>query len=444
MRQRSDAPAGRLMRGRAAADNRCTNASSSCPGDRPPRRRPARRRPPPCRRGAPATYPNAERLHAGPDPGHAADGDRLRRARRPGSRGVRRVVGPGERRRVVGSPAWWRSSDRRTPEHRVVHRRAHVSPGEDRRHRRARPGLGLRSGIDRRAHARDSRRDRLRGRRRPADGDLRRRRRARRGSAIAGATPIRDRLCRRRATPARRCGRRLGAGIPGRPARGGDGAASGARPGRDRGEGEERVPRQHEPRDPHPDERRHRHDRPAARHVAQPRAARVRRDDPRQRAMRCSSIINDILDFSKIESGHAGARAAAPSTSGPASRRRSTCSRPRRPSKGARARLLRAPTASRRWSSATSPGSARCWSTCSATRSSSPTTARSSSRVPPRPLDRRADTSCTSRSATPASASRRTAWTACSSSFIAGRRLDDPPVRRHRPRSRDQHAVSPS
>ena len=39
---------------------------------------------------------------------------------------------------------------------------------------------------------------------------------------------------------------------------------------------EDRVPRQHEPRDPHADERHHRHDRAAARHAAHGRAARVR------------------------------------------------------------------------------------------------------------------------------------------------------------------------
>ena len=45
---------------------------------------------------------------------------------------------------------------------------------------------------------------------------------------------------------------------------------------------EERVPRDHEPRDPHADERGDRHERPAARHEARRRPARVRGDDPRQ------------------------------------------------------------------------------------------------------------------------------------------------------------------
>ena len=46
---------------------------------------------------------------------------------------------------------------------------------------------------------------------------------------------------------------------------------------------QEPVPRQHEPRDPHADERRDRHDRAAARHPADARAAGVRRDDPHER-----------------------------------------------------------------------------------------------------------------------------------------------------------------
>ena len=66
---------------------------------------------------------------------------------------------------------------------------------------------------------------------------------------------------------------------------------------------EVRVPRDHEPRDPHADERRARHDRPAARHRARRRAAPIRRDRARLAPRRCSTIINDILDFSKIEAG---------------------------------------------------------------------------------------------------------------------------------------------
>ena len=43
------------------------------------------------------------------------------------------------------------------------------------------------------------------------------------------------------------------------------------------------VPRDDEPRDPHADERGHRHERPAPRHAARRRAARLRRHDPRVR-----------------------------------------------------------------------------------------------------------------------------------------------------------------
>ncbi len=58
-------------------------------------------------------------------------------------------------------------------------------------------------------------------------------------------------------------------------------APRGRPPGRAAGRGgrepgEERIPRQHEPRDPHPDERRHRDVRAAPRHRARARAARVR------------------------------------------------------------------------------------------------------------------------------------------------------------------------
>ena len=57
---------------------------------------------------------------------------------------------------------------------------------------------------------------------------------------------------------------------------------------RRRGErGEERVPGDDEPRDPHADERDHRHERAAARHGAERRAAGVRRRRSRRAARRC-------------------------------------------------------------------------------------------------------------------------------------------------------------
>ena len=64
-----------------------------------------------------------------------------------------------------------------------------------------------------------------------------------------------------------------------------------------------RVPRQYEPRNPHADERHHRHERAAAGHRADRRTARIRRHDARQSPRRCSACINDMLDISKLEAG---------------------------------------------------------------------------------------------------------------------------------------------
>ena len=64
-----------------------------------------------------------------------------------------------------------------------------------------------------------------------------------------------------------------------------------------------RVPRQHEPRNPHADERRDRHDRSCC---STRRSTATQRDyaetHPRQRHA-LLTVINDILDFSKIEAG---------------------------------------------------------------------------------------------------------------------------------------------
>ena len=61
------------------------------------------------------------------------------------------------------------------------------------------------------------------------------------------------------------------------------GSPGGARGGHRRRHGQERVPGQHEPRDPHAHERHHRHDGPAAGHRTRSGAGRVRRDHPQQR-----------------------------------------------------------------------------------------------------------------------------------------------------------------
>ena len=63
------------------------------------------------------------------------------------------------------------------------------------------------------------------------------------------------------------------------------------------------VPRDHEPRDPDPAQRRDRAQRPAAAHRVSTPTSSGSRPASRARAGRCSSLINDILDFSKIEAG---------------------------------------------------------------------------------------------------------------------------------------------
>ncbi|MCK7501657.1 MAG: hypothetical protein MZW92_75335 [Comamonadaceae bacterium] len=68
-----------------------------------------------------------------------------------------------------------------------------------------------------------------------------------------------------------------------------------------------RLPGDDEPRDPHADERGDRHERAAARHAADRRAARLRRRPSATRGDALLTIINDILDFSKIEAGRVGA-----------------------------------------------------------------------------------------------------------------------------------------
>ncbi len=66
-----------------------------------------------------------------------------------------------------------------------------------------------------------------------------------------------------------------------------------------------RLPGQHEPRDPHADERRDRHARAAARMRDLDAASSAPMLDTVAAAppTRCSTLINDVLDFSKIEAG---------------------------------------------------------------------------------------------------------------------------------------------
>ena len=59
----------------------------------------------------------------------------------------------------------------------------------------------------------------------------------------------------------------------------------------------------HEPRDPHADERRARHDRPAARHARSRPSSASAPTIVHESAEHLLHVINDILDFSKIEAG---------------------------------------------------------------------------------------------------------------------------------------------
>ena len=79
--------------------------------------------------------------------------------------------------------------------------------------------------------------------------------------------------------------------------------------GRDRQRGQELVPGHDEPRDPHADERGDRHERPAARHAARRRAARLRGDDPRfrRRAADHHQRHPRLLEDRSRADGHRGA-----------------------------------------------------------------------------------------------------------------------------------------
>ena len=128
---------------------------------------------------------------------------------------------------------------------------------------------------------------------------------------------------------------------------------------------------------------------------------------------RLLAVINNILDLSKIESGRLGDRGVAVRV--PAARRggrRDGAGHDRRPA-GADPRA-RSPTTSRTGCSATGRGWRRSSTTCSATPSSSPRSARCGC-ARSSPTAAAPCRCCASTSATPASASRPTAWPRSSS-----------------------------
>ena len=81
------------------------------------------------------------------------------------------------------------------------------------------------------------------------------------------------------------------------------GLAGGQGSGRGRQSRQERLPGQHEPRDPHALERRHRHDRTGAQEPALRASSASSSPRSATPARPCCRVINDILDFSKIEAG---------------------------------------------------------------------------------------------------------------------------------------------
>ncbi len=197
--------------------------------------------------------------------------------------------------------------------------------------------------------------------------------------------------------------------------------------------GEVGIPRQYEPRDPHADERRDRHDRAAAGYAPQRRATRVRRGGPRQ----CRRAAERDQRYSR----HLQARGA-PRRAGNDRFRAGRNGRERRRAdvrqgerEERRARRLHFAGACGRASTAIRPGCGRFCSILSATRSNSPSRAASRStsrwrrRRPPK-----ARRWCGSKSPTPASAWRRKLCASRVPEIHPGRQFGDAPVRRHRSR----------
>ena len=124
---------------------------------------------------------------------------------------------------------------------------------------------------------------------------------------------------------------------------------------------QERVPGQHEPRDPDADERRPRHGRARARRAAAAGAAGPAADDPRRRPSRCCVIIDDILDFSKIEAGRLDIEPMPFVAARLLARTTVAVVRAARAPEGADAAVRRAGRCAGRGASSTPGGCARCW-----------------------------------------------------------------------------------
>ena len=136
------------------------------------------------------------------------------------------------------------------------------------------------------------------------------------------------------------------------------------------------VPRQHEPRDPHADERRDRDGRAAARHRALDEEQRGYASMVRSSGDALLTIINDILDLSKIEAGKLELERAEFTLSEAVDAAVEHARRARARQGPRAARVHRAPRR-RCGSSATASASSRSSPTSSPTRSSSPRRARS-------------------------------------------------------------------
>ena len=198
------------------------------------------------------------------------------------------------------------------------------------------------------------------------------------------------------------------------------------------------VPRQRQPRDPHADERRHRHDRSRARCAARRREVREYLETVRSSADALLHVINDILDFSKIEAGKLELE---PTHFDLRDARRTTCSALLAPARGrqgpAAHRPCRAPTC-RRTSSAT-PIRLRqvlinlVGNALKFTDEGEVAVTVDLDAVDAPPAMPRGRSACASRSSTPASASRPNDQRAHLRGVHAGRRLGDAQVRRHRP-----------